>query len=413
MLVRNTGWMMAGQGCGVLLQAIAFVLLARLLGANQYGIFAGAFAFTGLVAQYGSLGSGTLLLRYVSVDRCAFAVYWGNILISVFAIGVALVLALRCMAPRMLNSSSASLVVMTALSNCLFTPLTEQTARVFQCFDRMRVTMALNLLTNLMRTLAVLWMLWRWHDATAWQWAFASTVISAIAAAIAVGAVSVCFGPPQFVLRIFFRHGFEGLGYSFASSTMSIYNDVDKTMLCHYGMNAANGVYSMAYRVVDIATIPIYSVREAVLPRLFRHGREGIRDASLLSYRLLKRALPFSLLVGLCMFVAAPLIPRFAGPEFAESATVLRWLCLIPVLRSVHIILGSVLTGAGMQSYRTAGQLTAAGINFVLNLWAIPHYGWLGAAWVSLITDGALCLLTWGILHGLALKKGEQERLCA
>jgi O-antigen/teichoic acid export membrane protein len=409
-LVRNTGWMVAGQGCGVLLQAVYFVLLARLLGASEYGVFAGAYAFTGLVAQYGSLGSGTLLLQYVSINRSAFAVYWGNILISVFVVSGGLIAALCCLAPQLLNSSSAGLVVFAAFSNCLFAPLTEQTARIFQCFEKMHVTMALNLLTNLMRALVALWMFCTLHHATAWQWAFASTIVSAVATAISVGAVCVCFGSPRFVPRLFIRHGLEGLGYSFASSTTSIYNDVDKTMLSHYGMNAANGVYSMAYRVVDIATIPIYSIREAVLPRLFRHGRDGIRNACDLSYRLLRRALPFSFLVGCCMFVAAPLIPRIAGSEFAESVMVLRWLCLIPVLRSVHILLGSVLTGAGMQSYRTAGQLTAAGINFGLNLWAIPHYGWLGAAWTSLIADGTLCVLTWGILHRFALKKCEPER---
>jgi len=50
-------------------------------------------------------------------------------------------------------------------------------------------------------------------------------------------------------------HGWEGIGYSFASSTTSIYNDIDKTMLSHYGMNFANGVYTMAYRIIDIATM--------------------------------------------------------------------------------------------------------------------------------------------------------------
>jgi O-antigen/teichoic acid export membrane protein len=407
---RNAGWMLAGQGTGVVLQTAYFVVLARLLGAMQYGIFAGAFAFTGLVAPYSSLGSGIILLRYVSVERKAFAVYWGNILISALCMSGVLIAALRCLAPRFLNPSSASLVILAAASNCLFAPLTEQTGRVFQCFEKMRVTVVLNLLTNLMRTLAVVGMLWRLHHATAWQWAVASTVVSAIAAVIAVGAVALVFGRPRFVPKLFLKHGLEGFGYSFASSTMSVYNDVDKTLLSHYGMNAANGIYTMAYRVVDMATIPLNSIREAVLPRLFQHGRAGIADASVLSYRLLKRALPLSLLIAVSMFLAAPLIPRIVGSGFTESVVALRWLCLIPVFRCVHIMMGSVLTGAGLQSYRTVAQVTAAGLNLGLNLWAIPRFGWLGAAWVSLITDGALCVLTWGILHGIAFKASYSER---
>jgi O-antigen/teichoic acid export membrane protein len=59
---------------------------------------------------------------------------------------------------------------------------------------------------------------------------------------------------------------------------------------------------------------------------------------------------------------------------------------------------GSALTGAGMQRLRTTSQLTAAIVNFLLNLWLIPEYGWHGAAWSSLATDGALSAMNWGML---------------
>ena len=57
--------MLAGQGFSLLLQATYFVLLARLLGVGEYGVFAGAFAFVGIVMPYSSLGAGTLFMRYV------------------------------------------------------------------------------------------------------------------------------------------------------------------------------------------------------------------------------------------------------------------------------------------------------------------------------------------------------------
>jgi O-antigen/teichoic acid export membrane protein len=404
-IARNAGWMFAGQGTGVVLQAVYFVVLARLLGAAQYGAFVGAFAFTALVSQYCSLGSGLILLRYVSVRREAFPLYWGNILVSVFATSLVLIAALGYAAPHLLNAASASLVIFAAISNCMFGTLIEQTARVFQCFQQMRVTVVLNLLTNFIRTLTAVGMLFGLHHATAWQWAVASTVVSGIAAIIACGAVIFTHGRPRFELSVFLKHGMEGLGFSFAASTTTVYNDVDKTMLSHYGMNAANGIYSMAYRVVDIATIPIYSIREAVYPKLFQHGKEGVADAAELSHRLLKRTVPFSLLISVCMFLAAPLIPRFLGSGFAESVSALRWLSVIPVFRCVHIMIGSVLTGAGLQGYRTIAQVAVALLNLILNFWAIPRYGWLGAAWASILTDGALCVFTWGILHGIVLRR--------
>lgn len=404
LLARNAGWMLVGQGTGVVLQVAYFVALARLIGATEYGMFVGAFAFAGLVSQYASLGSGTVLLQYVAGDSAAFPRYWGNVLLSCLSTSAVLITGLYFIAPRLLSPSTAKLVIFAAISNCLFAPLTEQTARVFQCFEKMKITALLNLLTNLMRTVTVFCMLWYMHHATALEWAIATTIVSGIAAVIAVCMVMKLYGRPEFAPKLLVRHGLEGFGYSFASSTMSVYNDVDKTMLSHYGMNYANGIYSMAYRVIDMATIPIYSVREAVLPRLFSHGRSGIHEAFSMSMRLLKRVFPLSVLIAIILFIAAPLIPHIAGKGFSESILALRWLCLIPVLRSIHIMIGSVLTGAGLQHYRTAAQIVAAAFNLAANLWFIPRFGWHGAAWTSLMTDAALCLLTWGVLFFIAFR---------
>ncbi len=196
-MFRNTGWMVVGQGTGVLLQAIYFVILARLLGAWQYGIFAGAFAFTGIAAQYSSLGSGWVLIGYVSGDRKIFAAYWGNILLVTCGVSLVLIAALRLLAPHLLNPYSAALVPLTAIANCFALQLTAETGRVFQAFEEIRIAAMLGLLTNLLRTLVVIAMLFWLRHATAWQWAIASTIVSVIGAGIAVGNVTVRYGIPK------------------------------------------------------------------------------------------------------------------------------------------------------------------------------------------------------------------------
>jgi O-antigen/teichoic acid export membrane protein len=75
---RNATWILLGQGANVLLQAGYFVLLARLLGVREYGVFAGAFAVVNLITPYSTLGAGMLFMRHVMVDRARAAVYWGN-----------------------------------------------------------------------------------------------------------------------------------------------------------------------------------------------------------------------------------------------------------------------------------------------------------------------------------------------
>jgi O-antigen/teichoic acid export membrane protein len=396
---RNAGWLFVGQGLGLVLQAAYFVILARLLGPVQYGVYAGAFALASLVAQYSSLGTGTVFLRYVSTDHSAFAVYWGNILVVTLAVGGTLVVILDLLGPRILNPKSAALVLLAAIGNCICAQLTTESGRVFQAFEQMRLTALLNLLTSLVRTVAAVAMLVTIHRATAWQWALVSTLVSALGAAAALVTITLRFGLPKFVPKILFGRSAEGVGFAVATSTSSLYNDLDKTMLSHYGMNQELGIYTMAYRIVDIATIPIFSIRDAAMPRFFNVGRIGIAASVELSHRLLRRALALGALGSVGMFLAAPLIPFLVGRGFSEGVVALRWLCLIPVFRSIHQMTGCALTGAGLQNYRTGSQLFAAALNFSLNFWLIRRWGWHGAAWSSLCTDAALAGINWGILR--------------
>jgi hypothetical protein len=57
----------------------------------------------------------------------------------------------------------------------------------------------------------------------------------------------------------------------------------------------------------------------------------------------------------------------------------------------------SLHTGAG--ECAACHLVHAATLNFFLNLWLIPTWGWHGAAWSSLCTDAALAAMSWSILR--------------
>jgi len=228
------------------------------------------------------------------------------------------------------------------------------------------------------------------HRATAFQWTEASLLISFLATLVSLIVVTYYFGWPTFSLRLMLRSIPEGFGYCFGQSTAGVYNDIDKTMLSHYGLNAANGVYALAYRVIDMATTPLIAVRDAAVPRFFLIGTTGGHAARQLSFRLMKRTAAVSVLMSAALFLFAPFIPRLVGNSFAESALAVRWLCLIPVLRCAHQISGSAIMGLGKHNFRLFNQILVAVLNFSLNLWCIPTFGWRGAAWTSLLSDGLL-----------------------
>jgi O-antigen/teichoic acid export membrane protein len=347
------------------------------------------------------MGSGLLFLRYVSPDHSRFREYWGNILLSIGLVGTLAVIALHLAGRWMLGQAGPSILVVLAIGDCLCGQLTSSAAQVFQTFEKMRTTASLNFLTNSVRLVLVVCMALVVHRASAFRWAVASMIVSMIASFVAITKVTSNFGRPKFSIKLFLARLGEGFIFAVSGSTTTVYNDVDKVMLGHYGMNVANGIYSMAYRVVNICTIPVGSIHGAALPRFFRDGVNGINATAPFARKILKRTLILGGLAAVGMFVFAPVLPKIAGRDFSASVSALRWLCIIPLLRCFHLSAGDAVAGAGFQRFRLASQTVAAVGNFALNLYLIPRYSWQGAAWASLLTDGSLGLMNWALLAAL------------
>jgi O-antigen/teichoic acid export membrane protein len=290
------------------------------------------------------------------------------------------------------------IIVPVSIGNCLCGQFIQCIVQVFQCFQMMRTAAFWSGALNGLRLLAVVSMTTMHHHATANQWAWASALVTTLVAVVGSAAVTAKFGAPALDPALLMGGIGEGALFSVSSSTASAYNDLDKTLLSHYGMNVANGIYTTAYRIVDLATIPVSSVEWVTLPRFFREGTSGVQRTVQLAQRVLPRSILIGLISGSAAFLCAPLIPRILGQNFAESAIALRWLCLLPAFRAVHLITGAALTGAGYQRYRTTAQAAVVLLNLAVNLAWMPHYGWLGAAWASLISDGVLGVTCWMLM---------------
>ena len=390
---RNASWVFLGQATNCVLQAAYFVLLARLLGVKQYGVFAGAFAVVNLVTPYSALGAGMLFMRYVTADRTQAATYWGNSLIITAIATSVLAVALWVAGPMLTKTGDRLIFVVLVLANCLCSQVANLGSLVFQTFEKMRWTAMLSAVSSLARLLVLLVMRLMLRQATALQWSLGVLVASAIAAALAMALVRGELGPARYEPRLLWRRVREGLGFSFAGTTQAAYNDVDKVMLSHYGLNRENGFYTLAYRVIDVATTPVAALDAAVLPRFFRDGHAGTQKVVRLAIKSAGVSLLLGAAVAVSILLLAPVIPHLVGRDFSGVLMALRWLCWIPALRGIHRATGGALTGSGRQNLRTAAQVTVAAANLGLNLWWIPVYGWLGAAWSSLASDGLLALL--------------------
>jgi len=393
--------MASGQLASVTLQAAYFILIGRTLGSYQYGIFVAVYSLVSILSPYSTLGFGMLMLRDASRDRAKLASTWGRALLALTA-GSLSVTALAAIAGWFFFHHQLVLIVLcVAFSDAFCARSIELAGQAFQACQQLAWTARLTVLVTLARTLAALCLfLYCFHthrETSALAWSILYMAFSVSCAIVALALVHFRLVKPTRG-TITSRELGEGLSFALSSSSFSIYNDFDKTMLASMGFIQAAGTYSAAYRVIEVATAPVRAVYSAAMPRIFEHGANGIRGLLHFSRRLLWATLLYSLAACALLFWTAPIFSLLLGKSFAASVPAIRILEWLLLLRCLHYSAGNIISGCASQWYRTCSQLFVALLNIVLNFLWIPQYSWRGAATASLVTDATLAAINWTTL---------------
>ncbi len=395
-LARNTLWMLFAQGMRLVLQAAYFVIIARALGAEQYGAFVGATALVAILAPFASLGGGNLLIKNVSRNRALLSEYWGNALFTIFVSGLVLIILVICIAPFFLPKTIPILpILLVSITDLIFARLLDTAGQAFQAVLWLSKTAQLNILPQVTRLIAAFALVNFFPNPGALEWSSLYLISTAISALLGILLVHRLLGFPKLAISRIKPEITEGFYFSVSLSAQTIYNDIDKTMLAGLSSLEATGIYAAAYRLIDVAFVPVKSLLAAAYTKFFQRGSVGISGTIDFSKRLSPIAGIYGLIAGIGLFLLAPVIPHLLGDEYAGAVEALRWLAPLPLLKAMHYFAADTLTGAGFQGVRSAVQVIVAVFNVLINLWLIPLYSWRGAAWSSLASDGLLILGLW------------------
>lgn len=374
-------------------------MLARILGPQDYGVFAGALAFVSVFAPFSSWGSGNVLIKQVSVEPSRFPIYWGSALATTLYTGTLLGALVVILGGFLWEWSRVLLLFLLALGDLLGIRIADVASQAFQAFQRMSGTSLIWAGMTFFRLLALLAFVLLPVPKTAelWAWFYA-------ASGLALGTLSalwVSFSLGFGSLRLAPMKGKWGEGFFFAVglASQNTYNDLDKFLLARISSEQAAGVYTAAYRFVDAAFVPVRSLLYTTYPRFFQKGQQGLRATLGYAVRLLAIAMALAMGMAMVLLFLLPFIPSFLGREYAEVAVVLLWLMPVLFLRPAHYFVADALTGAGYQAARALFQIATALFNTVLNIAFIPGLGWRGAAVATWLSELFLVLSLWGFAY--------------
>ncbi|BAY09533.1 flippase [Calothrix sp. NIES-2098] len=408
-MVQGTIWMLIAQGLRLVLQAMYFIIIARVLGAEYYGQFVGATALVAILSPFAGLGSDTLLLKNVAKNRGLFKDYWGNALLMITITGLGLMVLLILFAPIFLpRTISPLLLFLVALSDLIFTSIIFLSCQAFQAVDRLNITAQISTLAMLSKVIAAIALLYFFPQPNTIDWAFLYLGSSVVSGLVAIFFVTYYLGTPKLALYRIKPELTDGFFFAVSASSYTIYNDIDKTMLARLSTLEATGIYAAAYRLIDVAFVPVRSITAAAYAHFFREGKDGISQALALGKRLVKVAGSYGFIASIGLLLFAPIVPYILGDEYAGVVEALRWLAPIPFLKAIQCFGGDTLSGSGFQSLRSAVQVSIAVLNILLNFWLIPLYSWKGAAWSSLVCDGLLMIVLWAVVAFLYRKQSSK-----
>ena len=395
-LARNTFWMLGGRGVRMIIQAVYFLVIARVLGASQYGAFVGTVSLVAIAVPFSSWGMGFILVRKVSRDRMLFSRAWGDAL-SVTCVSGGILLALVVLTSRWLwgQSIPLGLLLLVGVADLFAVRLVDLATQAFVAVELLRKTAEVNTVLSTLRLLGAVIVSLAVRHASASSWALVYLGTGILAAIYSFLAMARAFGLPQLGFRMSWAEFKEGFYFAIGLASQTIYNDVDKTMLVRLSGLEAAGIYAAAYRIVDAAFAPVGSLVYAAYARFFRHGAQGIGEGMRFARKLLAYSIPYGLLTMTLLAITAPLLPKVLGSDFSASSAALLWLSPLVLFKSIHYFFADCLSGAGFQRIRAVIQLFIAGVNVLLNLWLMPTYSWRGAAWASLASDGLFVIAMW------------------
>lgn len=393
-ILRNTLFITLG---GVILKILNFaygVYVVRRLGDSQFGQYNIILAWVGLFSIFAELGVTQYAMREIARDhQRAEGLFW-NLMAMRAVLALAGMLGITAGAAAVGYSAEIVTGVFVYTSSFLLSAVGVSLTMVLAAYERLDFTTLTTIASQVVGLGLGLAVLWNGYGLIPF---------------LAVGLLAMCppilwsiwfvwkhqmlAFKPQIDVRTWPALARGGWPFALISLALTIAFSIDTVMLSWYVPEAHVGWYNVAYGLARSLVALLGGFSVALVPSLARAYSSDTATVERWYYRAVKFFLLVSLPVAAGgMLIAFPLVQLVYNPTTLPAALALQIL-----IWDVPLLMFTAL--CGNMSYVIGGERAAARIyainavaNVLLNLYAIPRFGVVGAAIVTVVTDliGAL-----------------------
>jgi O-antigen/teichoic acid export membrane protein len=393
-IFKNAAFVTLGE---VILKAMAFlfnIYVVRQLGDGRFGQYSIVLAYVGLFQIFAELGMTQYVMREIAQDRSKTRSLFWNLVAVRFLLAILGIIGITLSAVFVGYSQELVLGILiytfTFLLSAFLVPLTT----VLTANERLDYVTGLNIFGRL--AFMVLGSIFLFSG-----WGFISLIIAnLIGAPLQIGLAIWAVRRNRMVTLSFHieprtwpRLIRSGLPFGIISLMLTIAFSIDTVMLSRYRLDQEVGWYNVAYNLVFSLMFFIGGFNEAIVPSLSRTYVNDPAHVERWYHRSVKFIAILSMPIAVGgLLVAFPLIRFLYTDEFLPSAPALQVLIWDVPLVIFTSFCGNMTTIISEE--RAAARVYAINTvaNVILNWYAIPRYGIMGAAVVTVVTDviGAL-----------------------
>lgn len=399
-VAKNTFTQVFGRVVVVLLTVAVTTILTRLLGLVGYGNY--VFIIT-LVLFFNSIadwGTALISIREVAKNKSEEERFFGNAflarsllaILSVFLMNI-FIYGLSQFRPLASTLWLVSLLLLL-ISLKTSTHIVFQTRQKFEYMALIDVVISGIFLVFLLGTSLVFTTLPADLTTIIFFFLLANFSGTALAVYFSTRLTKFDFHPNMTVVK---KILFEAVPTGALLLVFAVYNRLDIFLLQLLKGSESVGIYGLAYKIHDNLVLGAAYLMAALFPPLSKLVSEGDLSEKLpLVYRKTFDVLLLGglLVVGGVLVLAPAIIFIIGGSEFSASALALRILVFATFLSYFNHLTGYTLIALGKQKISLVVALMALVWNLVLNILLIPRYSFVGAAVVTIATEGLVLVLT-------------------
>jgi O-antigen/teichoic acid export membrane protein len=396
LVAKNTFFLMSSVLIQKFLTFILVILIARFLGVKNFGTFSFVFSFVIMFTTFTDFGINSFIIREIAKSKQNVKKLLGNSLALKALLSFFTVLIIVLTATLLGYNNYIVFLLFLAAISMVLDSIAGLLRALFFAFERMHFELITNTAYKSLIFILSIFVLFLGFKVTALV--IANLIASILNFLLSLVIVSTKFVRPSISVNLGFWKKLlkKSLPFCFVIVFLSIYSNIDMSMLHFFKGSKAVGFYSAAVRLINTFALIHVGFVEAVFPtmtRFFAQKNDSLKFVVRKSTQYLFM-ISFPLIV-LLFFLSNEIISLIYSSSYLESAKILQILVFFSFFSFQTFFLTKLLQSTGQEKISALFVALTLSVNVVANFLLIPVYTYIGAAIATVISEGTLFVISY------------------